>query len=200
MKTCEYCETPFAWELRPGRSPRYCSKACRQAAYRARKRLPADLTSRARWCLHTDGTSATNMWMSHKTARIAHPGKILSFACNGDGIICIVITDCLHTGSLDAAAAPLVAACDGTYIEVSPSGQDLHIWGYASPGAGLHLSIGKSTVRTYSRNGAIPVTGTRYGQSPTIFRNLDTVITGLMWQRAGRRRSLSMANATGGYK
>jgi primase-polymerase (primpol)-like protein len=57
------------------------------------------------------------------------------------------------------AAAEFLAACPDTYVEISPSGDGLHVWGLLPEGPGRKQTIGRLSVETYSRDRFITVTG-----------------------------------------
>jgi hypothetical protein len=46
-RDCEHCGTPFSQPDDPGRKRRFCADACKQAAYRARKRYADQARRRA---------------------------------------------------------------------------------------------------------------------------------------------------------
>jgi primase-polymerase (primpol)-like protein len=108
--------------------------------------LPAELIAQARWIRHTAakvpvtawGTAASSTnpatWCDYESARQSSAGVGLGFVLNGDGIVCIDVDHCIVDGELTAQAADLVGRCQGTYIERSPSGTGLHIWGKARLG------------------------------------------------------------------
>src|SRR5690606_4425373 len=141
MATCERCGERLAVAGR-GRTPRFCSGRCRAAAHRARRRLPRELTSRARWVRHdrkrpitVDGrpASATDprTWSTYHTAARSKVGDGLGFVL-GDGVACLDIDQCLdERGRPDARARAILARVPDAYVEISPSGRGLHIWGVA---------------------------------------------------------------------
>lgn len=125
---------------------RYCSTRCRVAAHRARTRLPKlppALTDRPRWVRHDKfkvpmtawGSAASSVnpatWCDYDTAVASDVGAGLGFVLNGDGIVCLDLDHCFVDGELSPVASALVAACGNTYMERSPSGDGLHIWGTA---------------------------------------------------------------------
>lgn len=126
----------------------FCSGRCRVAAHRSKRTapahgLPVELVERNRWVryssrkipLTAESTvgSSTNpsTWCDYDTAAASDAGVGLGFVLNGDGIVCIDIDHCIVDGVISAEAKAIVNACHGTYVEVSPSGNGLHIWGTA---------------------------------------------------------------------
>lgn len=141
MAVCERCGERLAVAGR-GRTPRYCSPRCRVAAHRARHRLPRELTERARWVRHegkrpitVDGRPASSTdpstWSTYREATRSKSGDGLGFVL-GDGVACLDIDHCLDgRGRPDARARAILARVPGAYVEISPSGRGLHIWGVA---------------------------------------------------------------------
>jgi len=141
MATCERCGERLAIAGR-GRTPRYCSTRCRVAAHRARHRLPRELTERARWVRHEDKRPITpdgrpasstdpRTWSAYREAARSKVGDGLGFVL-GDGVACLDIDHCLDgQGRPDARARAILARVPGAYVEVSPSGRGLHVWGAA---------------------------------------------------------------------
>lgn len=67
-------------------------------------------------------------WSAYSTARNSSVGDGLGFVLNGDGISCIDLDDVLIDGVLDPRARNLLESVDSFYVEVSPSGNGMHIW------------------------------------------------------------------------
>lgn len=178
---CAWCSSEFA-----GRADaRYCSGACRVAAHRAAP--PADLIALPRWIRHTAkvptrvaggnaSTTKPGTWSSYAEACASSVGDGLGFVFAGDGIVGIDLDDCLSESGLEPWAAEIVAACHGTYIEVSPSGRGLHVFGRGVVGPGRRLG----PVEVYDRGRYFTVTMRRYRRAPLVLRDLQTVIDGLV--------------------
>lgn len=116
--------------------------------------------------LTTDGTPASSTnpatWSSHKDAAASSVGAGLGFVL-GDGFACIDLDHCLVDGVPTAAAARFLEAYPRHHIEVSPSGDGLHIWGTAKTGPGSVLTQGDGLhVERYSTGRYITVTGQVY--------------------------------------
>ena len=118
--------------------------------------------------------SSTNetTWTSFDRARSSEVGDGLGFAL-GDGVACIDLDHCLVDGALTDWAEPIVDACRGTYIEVSPSGEGLHIFGFAEVGAGRN----RGGVEVYDRGRFMTVTLRRFRRAPLILRDLSGVVS-----------------------
>src|SRR5690606_23266017 len=174
MATCERCGTEVKVAGR-GRTPRFCSGACRAAAWRARPRLPAELTSRARWVRHDrkvpitpDGRAASSTdpstWSTHSEAARSRVGDGLGFVL-GDGIACLDLDDCLDSrGRPDARARAILARVPGAYVRILPSGRGPPVWGtapeppgrrygdYAVYSVGRYITV---TGRVFPRGGLV---------------------------------------------
>lgn len=177
MRRCHHCSTTISSMARA--DARYCSGRCRVAAHRAGKRgglqqLPVELRSRDRWVRRTQrkvpvtcsGASASSTdpdtWSSFDEAINSTAGVGLGFVLNGDGIVCLDLDHCFVDGQLTDAAAALVAACADTYIERSPSGDGLHIWGRADlPYRGRKID----GIEVYGDARYLTITGDAFGPS-----------------------------------
>src|SRR5690606_30489526 len=168
MATCERCGERLAIAGR-GRTPRYCSARCRAAAHRARHRLPRELTSRRRWVRHDrkvpitpDGRPASSTdpstWASYSDAKRSSVGDGLGFVL-GAGIGCLDLDDCLdERGRPNEVARRILDQVPGAYVEVSPSGRGLHVWGTAPEQPGRR----RAGYEVYSVGRYITVTGRVY--------------------------------------
>ncbi len=126
---------------------------------------------------HNMCASATDpaTWRSYQEAvALAEEGRYsgVGFAL-GEEIpyVCIDLDHCIEKGTLIEPAASIVEmvqASGGTYIEISPSGEGLHVWGRYE---GITLPGGKPGIRKNGieiyRNGRyITVTGNAFDDSP----------------------------------
>lgn len=94
---------------------------------------------------------------------------------NGDGIVCLDLDHCLEGGTLADWAADIVAACAGTYIEVSPSGTGLHIFGRGQVSRTRRIRDGRN-VEVYGRGQYITVTGKRFGDCPSVLADISAAL------------------------
>jgi primase-polymerase (primpol)-like protein len=186
---CEHCGG--AMPLLKRRHARYCSTRCRVAAHRARRALPRELTSRRRW-VRRDATkaprtvtgrraSSTNpaTWSSYREAVKSRAGVGLGYVLAGDGIVCLDLDHCLKGGRLAPWAQAILDRCPPTYIEVSPSGDGLHVWGLGTVGRGRRVRMDGGQVEVYDRGRYMTITRQRYGQAPAKLGRLDDVIEAL---------------------
>ena len=185
MTTCASCTTEFI----PARSDaKFCSGRCRVAAHRRRHRLqvPTAMARKRCWVTHRSKVPMTPgsifarsndpaTWRDFSTAcRAAAVGNVdgVGFMFDGTGIAGIDLDHCITDGVLEPWAAEIVPACAGTYIEVSPSGTGLHIFGLATVGTGRR----RDGVEVYDRGRYFTVTGDRWGDAPLKLADIQAVV------------------------
>lgn len=170
-----------------------CSAKCRVALYRQFRRadIPSALTAKNRWVLHdrrkvprqVDGSFASSTdpetWTSFINAKERAAGRGLGFVLNGDGLACIDLDKCLVNGVLQPWAEKIVKAAGRTYIEVSPSGRGLHIWGKAKVGKGFRVN----GVEVYDRARYITITQNRWADAPLRLQSIQALADRLITQR-----------------
>jgi primase-polymerase (primpol)-like protein len=175
---CSRCSTPISPLVRG--DSRYCSSRCRLAAHRA---LPArELRDRARWIrrsatkvpLTIDGNAASSTdpstWCDYDTAAASTVGAGLGFVLNGDGIVCVDLDHCLDgRGRPQPWVIDLLESMPETYVEVSPSGDGLHVWGFGTIGKGRR----SGGIEVYGRGRYLTITNKRWRHSVASFANLD---------------------------
>jgi primase-polymerase (primpol)-like protein len=161
---CEVCGN--ALELMARSHKRTCSAACRRRL--SRLGIPSELRRLPRWVSHTpqkrpvciDGSPASSTdpqtWGRFEdVARLSRKGFVL----NGDGIVCLDLDHCLVDGAPTAEAAAVLERLPHTYVEVSPSGDGLHVWGRGHVGTGRRLVVDGVSVEVYGSGRYITVTG-----------------------------------------
>jgi primase-polymerase (primpol)-like protein len=174
-----------------------CSPRCRKALSRAkaRKVLPDELTIRDRWIRRSatkvpvtiGGMPASSTdprtWSTYNDAASSTAGVGLGFVLSDeDDIVCLDLDHCLNplTGQLALWAAAIVRDAGATYVEVSPSGDGLHIWGRADVRQGRKLRRPDGTaVEIYGTGRYIAMTGRRHGTCPSILADLSAVVSKL---------------------
>ncbi|QBI53438.1 bifunctional DNA primase/polymerase [Streptomonospora litoralis] len=195
-RRCEQCPTPLPTMAR--RHARYCSARCRQVASRARRRaaaaaLPRALVERDRWVRHSptkvpltttgrpaSSTDATT-WSTYATAATSRVGAGLGLVLDGDGLVCLDLDHCLTPdGHARSWAQPLLDQLPATYIEVSPSGDGLHVWGYGDLAHGRRLVYGAGTVEVYGAGRYITVTHRPWHRAPSQLADLSAVLAELL--------------------
>lgn len=160
----------------PRAGSKFCTSKCRVYAHRASKRqpkIPVALTSLDCWVrwklvkrngrltkmpitLAGNAASSTdpNTWTSFEDASAAVAGDGLGFVLGG-GIACLDIDHCLINGKPNRLAQSVLDRTPGAYVEVSPSGDGLHIWGTAPE---LRGKV-RDGIEAYSTGRYITVTG-----------------------------------------
>lgn len=130
--------------------------------------------------LRVDGSTAKSTdprtWSTHAEAMSSSAGVGPGFVLNGDGIVCIDLDHCLDGDHLAAWAAELLAVLPDTYVEVSPSGDGLHIWGTGSLERGRKVRFRDGTVEVYATGRYLTVTGRPFVGSVRTLAPLDAAI------------------------
>ena len=171
---------------------RTCSTRCRVAAHReAKKRVfPVELTTRDRWVrrsttkapLTTVGTPASSTnprsWSTYRNAAESVAGVGLGFVLNGDGIACLDLDHALAAdGSPKPWAAEILRQAGDTYTEVSPSGDGLHVFGYADVRQGRRIRReGGYAVEVYGDGRYIAMTGQRFQGAPSTLADISALV------------------------
>lgn len=197
-KRCEHCRGPLG--ARHAHNARFCSGRCRTAACRKRQQaadpIPAAMKRRHQWVRHTDrkvplsvragkptaaSSTAPETWATYRTARRSTAGAGLGFVLSPDDrLACIDLDHALVDGELLPWAREIVNRLPETYIEVSPSGQGLHIWGYGTVGRGRRIRRGEAAIEVYDRERYICMTRKPFEDAPSILADLSKVIAGLL--------------------
>lgn len=103
------------------------------------------------------------------------------FVLNGDGIVCIDIDHCLDRSHRPQPwVRRLLAKVPPTWIEISPSGTGLHIWGFADYPTATMTRFGGHTVEIYGDRRFITITGNPMARCATTFADLQEVIDNLI--------------------
>lgn len=107
-----------------------------------RTAIPKPLLSAARWIRYDsakrpltitgDLASSTDAstWSTRAEALASTAGVGLGYVL-GDGVACIDLDHCLIDGEPTEAARRILEDYPNNYVEISPSGDGLHIWGAA---------------------------------------------------------------------
>lgn len=166
-RQCEQCGSGIGL-LREG--ARFCSAKCRVYASR-RPKFPKRMIESDRWVrrngrkvpLAINGRTASSIdpatWSSYLAARRSNVGVGLGF-CLGGGIGCWDFDHCIENGVLaDWARAEIEAIESPLFIEVSQSGEGVHVFVEAREGPGWKIRDGVRCVEFYSTGRYIAVTG-----------------------------------------
>ena len=188
---CEHCGGRMPLLSRPSLA-RFCSGRCRTAAHRARRRVPAEMTSRDRWVRRTarkvpvtcDGEVASSTdqatWCSYRDAVRSRTGVGLGFVLAGDGIACVDLDHCLTDGRVEPWAREILDRFPATYVEVSPSGDGLHVFGRATVARGRRIRVNGGQVEVYDRGRYMTVTRDRFGDSPSTLADISGAVASLL--------------------
>lgn len=120
--------------------------------------------------------SSTNpdTWTALVAVESCTIGDGIGFAL-GNGFACIDLDHCYDSrGHLADWAKMIIAPVEGkTYIETSPSGDGLHIWGCAAERTGLRVrnDLGMN-IEAYSQSRYMTYTGHTWRKSPTRLTDL----------------------------
>lgn len=195
---CERCPAPLP--VRARADARYCSAACKQAAYRERRAtetggLPREMTAKPRWVRHsarkvpltTHGrpASSTNpaTWSDFPKAHRSRVGAGIGYVLTkGDGVVCLDLDRVIREdGSLVEWAEQLLRQVPDTYIEVSRSGRGLHVFGKGSlQGRGRRWMYADGTgLEVYADGRYIAMTGERWRKAPASLGDLSEVLATL---------------------
>lgn len=170
---CEQCAGPLPLMARSDAC--FCSSPCRQAAYRARRkvqqerlaaeqraRIPAELTGRPRWVRHkgkvplrTDGRFASvkdpSSWSDYAAVAASKTGEGIGFVLSaGDGIVVVDLDHAVEDGRVLPWAQAIVDQLPPTYMERGRSGTGLHLWFRGAVPHGRRIRKGELAVEVYS--------------------------------------------------
>lgn len=117
--------------------------------------------------LTADGGAASSTdpstWCDYDTAVASTVGVGVGFVLSPvDRIVCVDLDHCLDgKGRPKQWAAVILASVPATYVEVSPSGDGLHVWGFADVGKGRR----GGGIEIYGQGRYLTVTGRRWRHS-----------------------------------
>lgn len=197
-KRCEHCGDHLP--ARHAHNARFCSGRCRMAAHRAGRAkadpLPSAMTRRRQWVRRTAtkvplsvvgpkvrpaSSTDPETWSTYSAVNRSTAGSGLGFVLSVmDNLVCIDLDHALLDGELRPWARRIVDGLPETYIEVSPSGTGLHIWGFGTVGQGRRIRRGESSVEVYDRGRYITVTREPFEGAPSRLADLTRVIADLL--------------------
>lgn len=191
MRTCGWCGASVKGKRA---NAKYCSKSCRNMDSRARRQLPAVLREAERWVQWRPvkrGARWTKLPVtpSGSVASSTDPGTWSRFEdCAGDrkgfvlgaGFGCVDLDHVIVNGVLVSEAAELLGLAPATFVEVSPSGDGLHVWGRLPESRGRRFVKNGVSVEIYSGARYMTVTGRRWGTCPSRLSDLTDFVDVLM--------------------
>jgi primase-polymerase (primpol)-like protein len=120
-------------------------------------------------------------WSRHRDAAASSAGAGLGFVLDGDGVVCLDLDHCLdQDGAPLPWAQTILAAAADTWVEVSRSGDGLHVWGLGSLEFGRRITFHGGSVELYADGRYIAVTGRTFGDTPCRLGDLQHVIDSLL--------------------
>lgn len=166
LMTCATCGNSFE-----GRADaRTCSSRCRVARHRAiAKFAPERLRKSPRWVRHVskrpvrlDGSAASSTnadtWCDFASAFESSVGDGPGFVLNGDGVVCVDLDSCVVDGEPNAWAQKILKMFPGAPVELSISGNGLHVWG-TGPLVSRVVTFDGGKVEVYADKRYIAMTG-----------------------------------------
>ena len=122
-----------------------------------------------------DGSAASTIdastWVSYrKVVKADRKGFVL-----GEGIGCIDLDHCLVGGELTTAAAAFLARLPKTYVEISPGGDGLHVFGLIPARPGTRRKVDGLSIETYSVGRYMTVTARAFAGSVPLLADLSHV-------------------------
>ena len=190
-RTCDQCKQSFA-PPNTGRPKRFCSPRCRLVNHRQAQKakrglsIPTEVSQQDRWVRHirkrpvtvtghAASVTSPSSWASLPEVLASKAGDGIGFVL-GEGIGCIDLDDCFTTeGRLSPEAERILADVGSTWVEVSPSGRGLHVWGRLAEGPGRVRVFEGQKVETYSRARYMTITGDLWGGAPLQLGPLPTL-------------------------
>jgi primase-polymerase (primpol)-like protein len=126
-------------------------------------------------------STAPDTWTTYRSADRSTAGVGLGFVLSAnDRLVCIDLDHAIEGDELKPWARAIVDCLPQTYIEVSPSGQGLHVWGYGKVGRGRRIRRGEAAIEVYDQGRYICMTRKPFDEAPSRLADLTKVIAGLL--------------------
>lgn len=161
---------------------------------RAQRSLPVEMREADRWVrwkpvrrngretkvpVQPNGRNASSTdpatWCSFDRVKSGRKGFVL-----GAGFGCVDFDNVIQDGVLDPVLAGWLEQCPPTLIEVSPSGDGLHVWGRLPEARGHMFERDGVSVEIYSVGRYVTVTSSRWAKSPSRLADLSGFVGLLM--------------------
>ena len=163
--SCKWCEASFEALGVCGRTPKFCSAACKQKAYRARRQRIEKLKALApnRWTrakgkrpVMVDGRNASSTnpatWSSWDAVKKSSAGDGFGVMI-GDGLACIDLDHCFDdAGGLLPWASSAIKSVKPVFIERSMSGDGVHVFHEQEPVKYRRDDFGDGQVEWFSHS------------------------------------------------
>ena len=124
-----------------------------------------------------DGRAASvvdpSSWSTFDAAASSKVGDGFGLVLDGDGLACVDLDQAIIDGKLTPWAQHVLDTVGPTYVEVSPSGTGLHVWGTHD---GYHFWKSADTGRRiefYTTRRYLTVTGVRWDAAPDLLADLN---------------------------
>jgi primase-polymerase (primpol)-like protein len=121
-------------------------------------------------------------WSTYAEAEASTVGVGMGFVLSDvDRIACVDVDRCIAAdGTLTPWAEQIVRAAGTTFVEVSPSGTGLHIFGYANIRQGRRIRKADGyAVEIYSTGRYIATTGQRFRGAPATLADISELVASL---------------------
>jgi len=115
-------------------------------------------------------------WATYEKAKESEHGDGVGFILNGDGVVCIDLDDCMEGGKPNQQARELIDSLPRTFVEVSPSGRGLHIWGYGEVTTGRRFERDGLKIEVYGEGRYLTVSGNALVKSKLAELDLDDLV------------------------
>lgn len=133
--------------------------------------------------VQTNGSAASSTnpatWTDFQSvSALKRIGFVLGCDVEGLRLVCVDLDQCfLPDGSLTVGATDFLEGFPATWVEKSPSGEGLHVWGLVSdrPKRCVFEHLGQP-VEVYSEGRYITVTRDLWGASPLVLADLSEVL------------------------
>jgi primase-polymerase (primpol)-like protein len=125
------------------------------------------------WISVTDSQALS----TYSEAKLSKAGDGLGFVLNGDGIICIDLDHC-YDGAPSPEAMALIESLPITYVEISPSGTGLHIWGKSQMATGRRFTRNGLSIEIYPNGRFITMTGNALNRAELADLDITAIVPG----------------------
>lgn len=162
-----------------------------QATSENPQEFPVRMTAAPRWIRRTankvplsaTGGTATSTdpdtWASYDDASESTAGTGLGYVLVGDGVGCIDLDHCLVDGHPTPAVAEFLSTLPETFVEISMSGDGLHVWG-----TGVYLTSrklrGEIAGEVIGSKKYVAVTGRRFRDAPLRLANIAEPVASIL--------------------
>lgn len=125
-------------------------------------------------------STAPHTWSSFTAANASEIGAGLGYAL-GEGVGCVDLDGAIVNGIVQPWAQEILDRCPATFVEVSQSGNGLHIFGLLPEGPGRNRRLSETEgIEFYSVGRFMAVTGKRHDGAPLSLANLEGLVSSLL--------------------